>query len=203
MSQLQVGVERWMLASGLMGTVTPGQRFAMPVVALPHRMTATFRQETKVRPLGNSFYRLRGRILESEGGTWLLDCGQVFLCHSTLPTCFAPRKWVEGVFSLSLDLSNAHEHYRNTRHFIRLIRNWRVRRIANDSHFWRHLRAGEMAIGGEAPGLDALETIVLEADRDTQDEPRPALTAADSEPDDSHFLLTIEPVSEATAFEPD
>jgi hypothetical protein len=180
------------LGPDFLESLTVGQVIRVPLCAIPHRLNASFSPSRKFSRLGNSLHRMRGKVLHADADSWVLDVGFPVLCQTPLPSCFAPRKWLEGIFSLRLAQSLELPLFEERKGCETLLRSWKVLSLYRDDAFWSMVR------GEDAPDA-ALSAQVVRAlqyfeslGADTHWE-KIQKVGPDCE-DDSHYLVVLEPL---------
>lgn len=136
-----LAIDGELLRDGRCPPLRVGSPLAAALCATPHRLSASYSHEPKLVRLGNCLYRIRGRIRTAGPGGWILGAHLPILCNSPLATCFAPRKWVEGVFSLTFQGQELAEAFQQERHAGELVRHWRVLSLHRDNAFWDMVRS--------------------------------------------------------------
>lgn len=182
----------------LEGTVPPlklGEEHDLAVCGIFHQMTASFTRETRVSRLGNSLYRIRGKVWTKSDRAWILRAGIPILCHGDLPSCFAPRKWIEGVFTLTLDGQDMCDKFTDSIEPAELVRPWKVLTIYRDNTFWDAIRSeGESPVPLSGQVIKALQ--YFERLGNETHWSRLKELPTDCQPTD-HFLVVLERIADA------
>ncbi|MCC5878076.1 MAG: hypothetical protein JJU11_17800 [Candidatus Sumerlaeia bacterium] len=135
-----VAVEGRLLADGVIDPLAVGGIYDLAICAFYHQLFATFSPKPRVSRLGNSLYRIRGKVRAKGERAWVMNAGVPILCNGELPSCFAPRKWVEGVFTLTLEGQGGCGPFREVAGCEKMHHRWRVLSIYRDDAFWQAIR---------------------------------------------------------------
>lgn len=186
-----VAVEGRLLLDGQLPALTVGEECKLAVCAVYHQLFATFSPKPRLSRLGNSLYRIRGKVRATNENAWVMNAGIPILCNGPLPSCFAPRKWVEGVFTLTLDGQQECQAFSEVSGCEKMHFQWRVLSIYRDDSFWQAIRRegdSDVPLSGQVIlALRYFEKLGNETHWARQREIGP-----DCDPN-AHYLVVLEP----------
>lgn len=189
-----MAIEGHTLREGVCPPLRTGRLLEAALCATPHRMSASFANEPKLRRLGNCLYRIRGRIRAAEPDCWVINAHLPILCNGQLPSCFAPRKWVEGVFSLTFHGQKGAAHFAGRNGCGGMVRKWKIISLYRDDAFWDMVRSDG---GADVPLHGQVARALRYFEEQGAETHWHRLEAAGADaPPDSHYLAVLEPEAE-------